>query len=116
MELWVVTALLSLSLPLMSLLRLARAGEQKCFVYEEKLSRLIGLPYLLRRDSLLCRIVSPPPLPPQASAPFLVVEYFQGKRGSKCNYGGGRGGNLRYLRPFKKTLSHQLRPTFLDIL
>ena len=89
MELWVVTALLSLSLPLMSLLRLARAGEQKCFVYEEKLSRLIGLPYLLRRDSLLCQIVSPPPLPPQASAPFLVVEYSQGKRGSKCNYGGG---------------------------
>ena len=64
MELWVVTALLSLSLPLMSLLRLARAGEQKCFVYEEKLSRLIGLPYLLRRDSLLCRIVSSPPSPP----------------------------------------------------
>lgn len=64
MELWVVTALLSLSLPLMSLLRLARAGEQKCFVYEEKLSRLIGLPYLLRRDSLLCRIVPPPPPPP----------------------------------------------------
>ena len=60
-----------------------------------------------------------PPLPPQASAPFLVVEYSQGKRGSKCNYGGGAGrggGNLRYLRPFKKTLSHQLRPTFLDIL
>lgn len=84
MELWVVTALLSLSLPLMSLLRLARAGEQKCFVYEEKLSRLIGL--LALQNSLS------PPLPPQASAPFLVVEYSQGKRGSKCNYGGGEGG------------------------
>lgn len=91
MELWVVTALLSLSLPLMSLLRLARAGEQKCFVYEEKLSRLIGLPYLLRRDSLLCRIVSPPP-PLRRVRHFWWLNILKERGEANVIMGGGEGG------------------------
>ena len=94
MELWVVTALLSLSLPLMSLLRLARAGEQKCFVYEEKLSRLIGLPYLLRRDSLLCQIVSPPPSPLRRVRHFWWLNILKERGEANVIMGGGREGGV----------------------
>ena len=131
MELWVVTAVPSSTLVSLETARQVthstkwrapetiwaispRVGKPKC-LYEKKLSRLTGLPYLPRWDNSPTRVVSPPPRRVGVLMQTVSLIFQRNKwKVSSARVARGKG-CLGYPRPYKQGLIMRIKITITKI-